>query len=103
MTTQEVRLCALLLREHFGEIVEKVGTHLLRSGAQNLRTIIHETGVSLDLVQLLHLVSSGCYCQYFTTWKSYYPITELQRLAGGVMYSALHIVCIRNPTPYILT
>ncbi|XP_036929014.1 DNA-directed RNA polymerase III subunit RPC3 [Acanthopagrus latus] len=51
MTSQEVRLCALLLREHFGEVVEKVGRHLLRSGAQNLRTLIHETGISLDLVK----------------------------------------------------
>lgn len=56
MTAQEVRLCGLLLREHFGEVVEKVGTHLLRSGAQNLRTIIHETGISLDLVPLLFLL-----------------------------------------------
>lgn len=61
MTAQEVRLCGLLLREHFGEVVEKVGTHLLRSGAQNLRTIIHETGVSLDLVKksLCVLVQHG--------------------------------------------
>lgn len=54
MTTQEVRLCGLLLREHFGEVVEKVGTHLLKSGTQNLRTILHESGMSLDLVRLLH-------------------------------------------------
>lgn len=53
MTTQEVRLCGLLLREHFGEVVEKVGRHLLKNGAQNLRTIIHETGTSLDLVLIL--------------------------------------------------
>uniref|UniRef100_A0A3Q3VRL1 DNA-directed RNA polymerase III subunit RPC3 n=1 Tax=Mola mola TaxID=94237 RepID=A0A3Q3VRL1_MOLML len=61
MTTQEVRLCGLLLREHFGEVVEKVGTHLLRSGAQNLRTIIHETGISLDLLKksLCVLVQHG--------------------------------------------
>lgn len=52
MTTQEVRLCGLLLREHFGEVVEKVGTHLIKSGTQNLRTILHETGMSLDLVRL---------------------------------------------------
>lgn len=50
MTTQEVRLCGLLLREHFGEVVEKLGTHVLRSGSQNLRTIVHETGMPLDLV-----------------------------------------------------
>ncbi|XP_071401377.1 DNA-directed RNA polymerase III subunit RPC3 [Centroberyx affinis] len=51
MTAQEVRLCGLLLQEHFGDVVEKVGTHLLRGGAQNLRTIIHETGTPLDLVK----------------------------------------------------
>ncbi|XP_068180424.1 DNA-directed RNA polymerase III subunit RPC3 [Antennarius striatus] len=51
MTAQEVRLCGLLLREHFGEVVEKVGVHLLRSGTQNLRAIFHETGISLDLVK----------------------------------------------------
>ncbi|XP_075964929.1 DNA-directed RNA polymerase III subunit RPC3 [Anarhichas minor] len=61
MTAQEVRLCGLLLREHFGEVVEKVGTHLLRGGAQNLRTIIHETGIPLDLVKksLCVLVQHG--------------------------------------------
>lgn len=59
MTAQEVRLCGLLLREHFGDVVEKVGTHLLRSGAQNLRTIIHETGITVDLVPLLHLLSQA--------------------------------------------
>ncbi|KAM4600892.1 DNA-directed RNA polymerase III subunit RPC3 isoform 3-T3 [Polymixia lowei] len=51
MTAQEVRLCGLLLQEHFGEVVEKVCTHLLRSGALNLRTIVHETGTPLDLVK----------------------------------------------------
>lgn len=61
MTAQEVRLCGLLLREHFGEVVEKVGTHLLRGGAQNLRIIIHETGISLDLIKksLCVLVQHG--------------------------------------------
>jgi DNA-directed RNA polymerase III subunit RPC3 len=50
MTAQEARLCGLLLREHFGEVVEKIGTHLLRSGAQNLRTIVNESGTPIDLV-----------------------------------------------------
>ncbi|CAN9513621.1 unnamed protein product [Ophioblennius macclurei] len=65
MTSQEVRLCGLLLREHFGDVVEKVGTHLLRSGAQNLRTILHETDVSLKLVKksLCVLVQHGL-CLY---------------------------------------
>ncbi|XP_015236009.1 PREDICTED: DNA-directed RNA polymerase III subunit RPC3-like [Cyprinodon variegatus] len=61
MTAQEIRLCGLLLREHFGEVVEKVGTHLLRSGAQNLRTIVHETNLSVDMVKkcLCVLVQHG--------------------------------------------
>lgn len=67
MTSQEVRLCALLLREHFGEVVEKVGRHLLRSGAQNLRTLIHETGISLDLVPLLRLLSLLLPLKYYNT------------------------------------
>lgn len=50
MTAQEMRLCGLLLREHFGEVVEKVGVHLLRSGTLNLRALAHETSTSLDLV-----------------------------------------------------
>lgn len=50
MTAQETRLCGLLLQEHFGDVVEKVGTHLLKNGTQNLRTILHETGTSLNLV-----------------------------------------------------
>ncbi|XP_057690601.1 DNA-directed RNA polymerase III subunit RPC3 isoform X2 [Corythoichthys intestinalis] len=49
MTSQEVRLCGLLLREHFGEVVEKVGTNLLKGGTQTLRNIVQETGISVDL------------------------------------------------------
>ncbi|XP_076826950.1 DNA-directed RNA polymerase III subunit RPC3 [Brachyhypopomus gauderio] len=61
MTAQEVRLCGLLLQEHFGEVVEKVGTHLLRSGAINLRALAHETHTPLDLVKksLCVLVQHG--------------------------------------------
>ncbi|XP_041649687.1 DNA-directed RNA polymerase III subunit RPC3 [Cheilinus undulatus] len=70
MTAQEVRLCGLLLQEHFGEVVEKVGTHLLRCGAQNLRAIIHETGISLDLVKksLCVLMQHGV-CMFSTARK----------------------------------
>uniref|UniRef100_A0A8C7K2Y6 DNA-directed RNA polymerase III subunit RPC3 n=1 Tax=Oncorhynchus kisutch TaxID=8019 RepID=A0A8C7K2Y6_ONCKI len=61
MTAQEVRLCGLLLQEHFGEVVERIGTHLLRGGAQNLRTIANETNTPLDLVKksLCVLVQHG--------------------------------------------
>uniref|UniRef100_A0A672NGZ9 DNA-directed RNA polymerase III subunit RPC3 n=1 Tax=Sinocyclocheilus grahami TaxID=75366 RepID=A0A672NGZ9_SINGR len=61
MTAQEVRLCGLLLQEHFGNVVEKVGTHLIRSGVLNLRALAHETKLPLDLVKksLCVLVQHG--------------------------------------------
>uniref|UniRef100_A0A674D9D0 DNA-directed RNA polymerase III subunit RPC3 n=1 Tax=Salmo trutta TaxID=8032 RepID=A0A674D9D0_SALTR len=65
MTAQEVRLCGLLLQEHFGEVVERIGTHLLRAGAQNLRNIANETNTPLDLVKksLCVLVQHGA-CEF---------------------------------------
>ncbi|KAJ8354840.1 hypothetical protein SKAU_G00224070 [Synaphobranchus kaupii] len=65
MTVQEVRLCGLLLQEHFGEVVEKVGVHLLRTGAQTLRAIAHESDTPLDLVKksLCVLVQHGM-CEF---------------------------------------
>uniref|UniRef100_A0A3Q3IA40 DNA-directed RNA polymerase III subunit RPC3 n=1 Tax=Monopterus albus TaxID=43700 RepID=A0A3Q3IA40_MONAL len=79
MTAQEVRLCGLLLREHFGEVVEKVGTHLLRNGTQNLRTIIHETGIPVDLVKksLCVLVQHGA-CVFSSGRKGPGSPTEYQ-------------------------
>lgn len=52
MTQAEIKLCSLLLHEHFGEIVEKIGTYLVRTGAQPLRMIVSETGLLLDQVRL---------------------------------------------------
>ncbi|KAF3691973.1 DNA-directed RNA polymerase III subunit RPC3 [Channa argus] len=79
MTAQEVRLCGLLLREHFGEVVEKVGIHMLRNGTQNLRTILHETGTSLDLVKksLCVLVQHGA-CVFSSGRKGPGSPTEYQ-------------------------
>lgn len=51
MTQAEIKLCSLLLHEHFGEIVEKIGTYLVRTGAQPLRMIVGETGLLLDQVR----------------------------------------------------
>ncbi|KAI2655410.1 DNA-directed RNA polymerase III subunit RPC3 [Labeo rohita] len=61
MTAQEVRLCGLLLQEHFGDVVEKVGTHLIRSGVLTLRALAYETKLALDLVKksLCVLVQHG--------------------------------------------
>ncbi|XP_038624233.1 DNA-directed RNA polymerase III subunit RPC3 isoform X2 [Tachyglossus aculeatus] len=51
MTQAEIQLCSLLLQEHFGEIVEKIGTHLVRTGGQPLRAIAHHTGLPPDQVK----------------------------------------------------
>ncbi|KAM9294647.1 DNA-directed RNA polymerase III subunit RPC3 [Gastrophryne carolinensis] len=51
MTQVEARLCALLLQEHYGEIVERVGTFLLRTGSQPLRVIAKDTDTPLDQVK----------------------------------------------------
>ncbi|XP_075048526.1 DNA-directed RNA polymerase III subunit RPC3 [Mixophyes fleayi] len=51
MTQVEARLSSLLLQEHFGEIVDRVGTFLIRTGSQPLRVIANDTGTSLDQVK----------------------------------------------------
>uniref|UniRef100_V9KPL2 DNA-directed RNA polymerase III subunit RPC3 n=1 Tax=Callorhinchus milii TaxID=7868 RepID=V9KPL2_CALMI len=51
MTQAAGRLCSLLLREHYGEIVERVGSHLIRTGGQPLRVIASDTGVSVEQVK----------------------------------------------------
>lgn len=61
MTQAEIKLCSLLLQEHFGEIVEKIGVHLIRTGSQSLRVIAHDTGTSLDQVYLHDINSLSFY------------------------------------------
>ncbi|NXQ58404.1 RPC3 polymerase, partial [Anthoscopus minutus] len=51
MTQAELRLCSLLLQEHFGEIVEKVGNSLLRTGPRPLRLLVGDTGLLVDQVK----------------------------------------------------
>ncbi|NXQ83170.1 RPC3 polymerase, partial [Nyctibius grandis] len=51
MTQAEIKLCSLLLQEHFGEIVEKIGTYLVRTGTQPLRVLAGDTGLLLDQVR----------------------------------------------------
>ncbi|NWT77470.1 RPC3 polymerase, partial [Lanius ludovicianus] len=51
MTQAELQLCSLLLQEHFGEIVEKVGNSLLRTGPRPLRLLVGDTGLLPDQVK----------------------------------------------------
>lgn len=59
MTQAEIKLCSLLLHEHFGEIVEKIGTQLLRAGGQALRGIAGGTGLLLDQVRRRNRLKPG--------------------------------------------
>ncbi|CAN8206905.1 unnamed protein product [Coccothraustes coccothraustes] len=78
MTQAELRLCSLLLREYFGEIVEKVGNSLLRTGPRPLRLLVADTGLLLDQVKkvLCVLLQHGL-VQF-----------ELQQPRGWVQYEA---------------
>ena len=51
MSVQQKRVAAFILKEHYGEIVEKVGTYLFAKGPRPLRDIIHDTKLSRDQVQ----------------------------------------------------
>ncbi|XP_063296087.1 DNA-directed RNA polymerase III subunit RPC3 [Pelobates fuscus] len=51
MTQAEAKLCSLLLQEHYGEIVDRVGCFLIRTGSQPLRVIANDTGTPLDQVK----------------------------------------------------
>ncbi|NXH44252.1 RPC3 polymerase, partial [Dicaeum eximium] len=51
MAQAEVRLCALLLREHFGELVERVGRSLLQTGPRPLRLLRRDTALLLQQVK----------------------------------------------------
>ena len=43
MSAVHIKLASLFLREYFGEIVDRVCTHLLKNGSGSLRAVIAET------------------------------------------------------------
>lgn len=48
MSIQLGDLCSLILNEHFGETVEKVGRDLFRGGQKPLKLICSSTGLGLN-------------------------------------------------------
>ncbi|XP_075700200.1 DNA-directed RNA polymerase III subunit RPC3 [Rhinoderma darwinii] len=84
MTAVETQLSSLLLQEHYGEIVERVGKFLIGTGAQPLRVIVSETGTSTDQVKkaLCVLLQHGL-------------VTYQMHKRGFVEYSALCDRCLR--------
>ncbi|XP_060676830.1 DNA-directed RNA polymerase III subunit RPC3 isoform X2 [Hemiscyllium ocellatum] len=51
MTHFETQICSCLLQAHYGEIVAKVGTHLICTGCQPLRLIANDTETPIDQVK----------------------------------------------------
>ena len=50
MSKQKARVASLLLREGFGDLIEKVGRHLLSCGASSLAETIQGTGLKANQV-----------------------------------------------------
>lgn len=55
MSTQCGKLVSLILYEHFGEIVEKVGYHLFKYGVSPLWPIVKYTELPVSQVNNLYL------------------------------------------------
>ncbi|XP_078390207.1 DNA-directed RNA polymerase III subunit RPC3 [Cetorhinus maximus] len=51
MTHLEAQICSRLLLAHYGQIVAKVGTHLIRTGCQPLRLMANDTETPIDQVK----------------------------------------------------
>ena len=52
MSAVQKRLASYILKEHFGDIVERVGTYLTRKGARTLKDIVSETKLKKGQVSL---------------------------------------------------
>lgn len=51
MSVQQKRVASIILKEHYGEIVEKVGTYCIAKGPRPLRDIIRDTKLPREQVQ----------------------------------------------------
>lgn len=51
MSVQQKRVASLILKEHYGEVVEKVGSYCIGKGPRPLRDIIRDTKLPRDQVQ----------------------------------------------------
>ncbi len=50
MALDQLYSCSLILREHFGEVVESVGTYLAKKGPMPLGSIAKDTGLKIEQV-----------------------------------------------------
>ena len=52
MSVYETTLCSLIMREFYGEVVEKVSIFLLKKGLMPIGVIAQATDVKIDQVRL---------------------------------------------------
>jgi hypothetical protein len=50
MSASQLRLSSHILKEHYGEIVEKVGLNILRKGWTTIASIKQDTGLAISKV-----------------------------------------------------
>ena len=56
MSVPRKRLASFILKEHYGDIVEKVGLYLVSKGPRNLREIIDYSGLKKEQVSVYKLI-----------------------------------------------
>ena len=59
MSGEEVRVAARLLREGFGELVEQVGSFLMKNGSSTLASIIKGTKLKATQVRSVYKIIGG--------------------------------------------
>ena len=58
MSLNKISCCSLILKENFGEVIDKVGCHLMSKGGSALREIVNQTGLPLQQVPNLIIKSN---------------------------------------------
>lgn len=71
MSLDQMVTCGLVLREHLGEVTEKVGVYLMRKGATPMGLIAKDTELPLEQVIVLPVQTVVSQCSQFEyLWES---------------------------------
>ena len=57
MSLNQIFACSLIMKELFGEVVEKVGTYLIKKGPMPRGLIVQDTELNVEQVGLYHLIA----------------------------------------------
>ncbi|XP_071953346.1 DNA-directed RNA polymerase III subunit RPC3-like [Antedon mediterranea] len=97
MSVTQCKLGSLLIKDHYGEVVEKVCTYLVEHGARALGVLAKETGLQLEqvkkaltvVIQLGH-VEYGCHKRGFVEYSA-----RLDRILLHTRYPS-YIYCAKS-------